>query len=321
MDSFKRIVLAASVGEMDLAVLEASVAIAQGSGAQLTLLDVFEPLPSWRQAVNVEGRTIEVQKLMLKDRQEQLRELIVTADDSSDAKVVTMLGRPFIEVIRYVTTNQCDLVIVGEPKPPAQGHHRGVRPQVMQLLRKCPVPVWVLRPAPSTHPRVLALIDPDDRDPVRSGLNDLVMQTAISVARTKGTELHVATAWHLPGEATLRSSAFVSIPPAELDLMLAASQEEAASRQNAFVSQRAVPEVETFAHLVYGAPNDVLPSLASELEISLIVMGTVARTGLSGLIMGNTAETILRSVDCSVLALKPEGFVSPVQPHEGSAPS
>ena len=320
MDSFERIVLAASVGEMDLPVLEASVAIAQGSGAQLTLLDVFEPLPSWRQAVNVEGRTIEVQKLMLEDRQEQLRELIAAAGGSSDTEVMTMLGRPFIEVIRYVTTNQCDLVIVGEPKPPAQGY-RGVRPQVMQLLRKCPVPVWVLRPAPSTQPRVLALIDPDDRDPVRSGLNDLVMETAISVARAKNTELHVATAWHLPGEASLRSSPFVSIPPAELDLMLDASQEEAASRQNAFVSQRAVPEVETFAHLVYGAPNDVLPNLASELEISLIVMGTVARTGLSGLIMGNTAETILRSVDCSVLALKPEGFVSPVQPHEGSAAS
>lgn len=42
-------------------------------------------------------------------------------------------------------------------------------------------------------------------------------------------------------------------------------------------------------------------------------MGRVARTGLSGLFMGNTAETVLRSVDCSVLALKPDGFVSPVR--------
>ena len=41
-------------------------------------------------------------------------------------------------------------------------------------------------------------------------------------------------------------------------------------------------------------------------------MGTVSRTGIAGLIIGNTAETILRSVRCSVLAVKPEGFVSPV---------
>ena len=58
----------------------------------------------------------------------------------------------------------------------------------------------------------------------------------------------------------------------------------------------------------------MLPHLAERLDIGLIVMGTVARTGLGGLIMGNTAETILRSVECSVLAVKPEGFVTPVKP-------
>jgi hypothetical protein len=34
--------------------------------------------------------------------------------------------------------------------------------------------------------------------------------------------------------------------------------------------------------------------------------------------MGNTAETILRSVRCSVLAVKPEGFVTPVKPQRRS---
>jgi len=66
-------------------------------------------------------------------------------------------------------------------------------------------------------------------------------------------------------------------------------------------------------HLVSGDPREVLPRLARELRIGLIVMGTVARTGLPGLFMGNTAETILRSVDCSVLGVKPEGFVTPVK--------
>ena len=46
-------------------------------------------------------------------------------------------------------------------------------------------------------------------------------------------------------------------------------------------------------------------------------MGTVARTGIPGLLIGNTAETILQRVDCSVLAVKPDGFVSPVGLDEG----
>ena len=48
-------------------------------------------------------------------------------------------------------------------------------------------------------------------------------------------------------------------------------------------------------------------------EIDLIVMGTVGRTGISGFLIGNTAEKILNTVDCSVLTLKPEGFKSPVK--------
>ena len=79
------------------------------------------------------------------------------------------------------------------------------------------------------------------------------------------------------------------------------------------VADAGVFEVDGQVHLVSGDAGRVLPELADRLRVSLIVMGTVARSGLSGLIMGNTAETILRSVSCSVLALKPEGFETPVR--------
>jgi nucleotide-binding universal stress UspA family protein len=41
-------------------------------------------------------------------------------------------------------------------------------------------------------------------------------------------------------------------------------------------------------------------------------MGTVARTGIDGLFMGNTAESIIGQLDCSILTVKPPGFTSPV---------
>jgi hypothetical protein len=44
-----------------------------------------------------------------------------------------------------------------------------------------------------------------------------------------------------------------------------------------------------------------------------MVMGTVCRTGTAGFLIGNTAETVLADVTCSVLAMKPDGFVSPVE--------
>ena len=55
-----------------------------------------------------------------------------------------------------------------------------------------------------------------------------------------------------------------------------------------------------------------ISDLARQQAIDLIVMGTIARTGVAGALMGNTAEHVLDHVQCSVLAIKPDGFISPV---------
>jgi len=66
-------------------------------------------------------------------------------------------------------------------------------------------------------------------------------------------------------------------------------------------------------HLVKGNPGSVIPQLAKKQGVDLVVMGTVARTGIEGFFIGNTAEKILRLIDCSVLTVKPKGFKSPVK--------
>ena len=46
--------------------------------------------------------------------------------------------------------------------------------------------------------------------------------------------------------------------------------------------------------------------------IDLIVMGTIGRSGLSGLLIGSTAEKVIDQVNCSVLTIKPDNFKSPI---------
>ena len=41
-------------------------------------------------------------------------------------------------------------------------------------------------------------------------------------------------------------------------------------------------------------------------------MGTVARLGVPGFIMGGTAEETLHQLHCAVVGIKPEGFISPI---------
>ena len=63
-------------------------------------------------------------------------------------------------------------------------------------------------------------------------------------------------------------------------------------------------------NILKGNPKKLIPKLANELDASLVIMGTVCRTGILGLIVGNTAETVMNKVDCSILAIKPQKFVS-----------
>ena len=77
-------------------------------------------------------------------------------------------------------------------------------------------------------------------------------------------------------------------------------------------SQDSLNYLKPRTHLVRGSARKEIPALAKHIEADLVVMGTVARTGIPGFIMGNTAESILNQVDCSVLAIKPPGFETPV---------
>ena len=66
-------------------------------------------------------------------------------------------------------------------------------------------------------------------------------------------------------------------------------------------------------HVIKGEAGRVIPEVAAKNEADLIVMGTLSRSGVAGFLIGTTAEKILHKVDCSVLAVKPEGFVTPVK--------
>lgn len=70
-------------------------------------------------------------------------------------------------------------------------------------------------------------------------------------------------------------------------------------------------------HLVEDRPVRAIEALGEQLGAGLLVMGAVGRSGVDGLLMGNSAERVLGGTDCSVVVIKPPGFVSPVDPSQG----
>ena len=59
-----------------------------------------------------------------------------------------------------------------------------------------------------------------------------------------------------------------------------------------------------------GESAESISQAVTEQNTDLLVLGTVGRSGVLGLIIGNTAEDLLERVNCSVLAIKPNTIVS-----------
>ena len=62
-----------------------------------------------------------------------------------------------------------------------------------------------------------------------------------------------------------------------------------------------------------GTPFHGMQTIIGEKIVDLVVMGTVSRAGISGLLMGNTAERVLSHIQASVLTVKPDEFQTPVK--------
>lgn len=285
--------------------MERAVELALRNSAQLTLTSTVEEVPK-RRAKRARRQGFDLQAILVEDRGERLEHLARTFErDGLPIGCTVEVGVPFIEIIRRVLTNGHDLVIT-----PEEAGVSGFTPGTKHLLRKCPCPVWVVRPGRTQHLKVLAAVGPDEHD---SGLlNELIMDLATSLTDLHDGELDIVHTWLLEGESSLRSSPHVSMPPTEVDLMVEITRDEHAESLRVLLDRYDLSSIRHAIHLIKGEPEKVIPSLVIEENTNLIVMGTVARTGIAGLVIGNTAERILDSADCSVLAVKPSGFVTPI---------
>ncbi|MGB5609608.1 universal stress protein, partial [Eudoraea sp.] len=189
----------------------------------------------------------------------------------------------------------------------------------MKLMRKCPCPVWIVKGTERhQYRRILAAVDQDPEGAVKDGLNRQILEMSTSLALAEFSELHIVHAWRLFGESHLRSP-HTAASDAAVDEMASTEAgrrtrwlEKLVNNYGTPADKDAVDYIGPKLHVVEGDAEHTVPTTAVELDAYLIVMGTVARTGVAGFIMGNTAETILNQIDCSVLTVKPPGFVSPV---------
>ena len=148
-------------------------------------------------------------------------------------------------------------------------------------------------------------------DEERDALIIQILDLATSLAHRERCDLLIIHAWSFAVESHVQSGR-ISVSPRLLDEWIENSRLNHKRKLGELLQ---LYDLENLKHQVYmlkGKAGRLIPALAAAKEVSLIVMGTVCRTGVAGLLIGNTAEKVLHQVDCSVLTVKPEGFITPV---------
>jgi nucleotide-binding universal stress UspA family protein len=155
--------------------------------------------------------------------------------------------------------------------------------------------------------------NPEDR--VEQALNLTILDLAQTIAELESGTVTLLQAWTAFGEDLLRPR----FTAAEFEEFIEGTRRAALDDLTALAHSAGDRLAGAKREVVKGLPEDVIPRVADQQGFDLVVMGTVARSGLAGLVVGNTAERVLQRLGGSVLAVKPEGWVSPVSPAAGAA--
>lgn len=322
MTVFRNILCVAEAVDASNVALERAITLAENTQANLTVVTATDRLTATTGMPEGSPISDDVQQALVTMRAQGLETLVAPYRTRIRIETRVLTGTPFLEIIRQVLRDEHDLVIKIPENP--EWLDRLFGSDDNQLMRMCPCPVWLVKPqAEKSYRRILAAVDADEDHPTaelktRRALNLQVLEMAHSLALSEFAELHVVHVWDAIAERALRG-AFIHTPEEKMRAYVEQIRAQHAACLNGLIQEltsklgeETVAYLKPQIHLLKGWARKEVPLLAKRIEADLVVMGTVGRTGIPGIVMGNTAEAILSQLDSSVLAIKPPGFKTPV---------
>lgn len=167
-------------------------------------------------------------------------------------------------------------------------------PADWKLLRHCPTPVLLVKTSGSWKDKVvLTAIDVGNPDPEHRNLHATLVDHGYDIAGLAKAHLHVVAAHPSPMLSA-------SDPTLQLSETIQARYRE---QCKAFQAEFDIDD--QHLHIEEGPADVLIPFMAHKLGAAVTVIGSVARSGLSGTLIGNTAEVVLDTLESDVLVLKP----------------
>ncbi|MGF1787198.1 universal stress protein UspE [Photobacterium swingsii] len=311
MTQYKNILVVADPAQDNQPALSRAVHLAQGSPeTKITLfLAIYDFSYEMTSMLSSDERQA-MRKGVVQQREEWLKDIIrpFIDDGLSIELLVVWHNRPYEAVIAEVFSNHHDIVIKATHEHDKLGSVI-FTPTDWHLLRKCPCPVLMVKEHKwPDKGKIIASVNLAADSETHEALNDCIINEAKRFADTLNAEVNIVNAYpSTPVNITIELPEFD--PASYTD----AVRGHHLTSMKALRQKHGIPEEQTC--VVEGLPEDVIPRVAEELDAEMVILGTTGRTGLSAIFIGNTAEHTIDSLNCDLLALKPEGYISPLAPN------
>lgn len=281
--------------------------VAQASRIPVSLVTVLpEQRPGWFGAADYSDAD---NKAAVAEAEAVLHALVLqhggSADQSAGVECLVRSGRPWLELLR-VAGNAADTMIVCGTRHKSALSNALFGSTGLKLLRNAAGPVWLAQPRPDSDDRLEILATTDLSD---VGLD--VLLTGVALAKLIPARLSVL---HVDEGMVDRYVRRTGMSDEQINEYQRQSFEQA---EHAVHDQLAATDFRTLeqgvrVHVASGPPDACILKALDDLKTDLLIMATRGRGGVTGMLLGNTAERLLAEVSCSLIALKPDDFVSPV---------
>ncbi len=218
-----------------------------------------------------------------------------------------------VDIIKKVISEQYYLLIT-EPDPVSGIKKFFYGTTTLALLSKCPCIVWVVKSKLVTpYNKIMAAVDPASDNPNSAALTDTIIELAVSMAERNHAECHIVHAWSLELESASENPFFGSTTKECIEQDVLAEKNRHIMAFEEMMERQTVDLTHCVTHIIKGDARKELAEFSVSHDIDLIVMGTLEKVGVEGVLMGSTAESLVNQIECSILAVKPATFVSPIK--------
>jgi universal stress protein E len=307
MEKYQKILAIVDPTTEDQKALKRAIELARKTGASITaFLTIYDFSYEMTTMLSSDEREA-MRQSVINDRTLWLETIISTlalTEISVDCQVIWH-NRPFEQIINQVLRNGYDIVIKGTHQ---HDKFKSVifTPTDWHILRKCPCPVLLVKEHlwPENGNILAALNIGSDEEEHRS-LNDKITAEAKQLTQVMKANLHLVNSF--PGTPVNIAIEIPEFNASDYNRSMLKHHE------NAMVEHAKAFNVSSEnTHIKEGLPEDVIENVANKLDAELVILGTIGRTGLSAALIGNTAEHVIDRLNCDVLALKPDGYISPL---------